>query len=66
MAKKGDRNMYEVYDDYNVINSHIFICICSSYSHSEASVYGHEILKIHSLPLQRQFIQENIPTKLKR
>ena len=36
-------NMWEVYNTYNIINSHIFIC-CWFYSHREASVHGHEIL----------------------
>ena len=42
MATKSDPNMYEV---YNVMNSHIFISICSLYSHSETSVHGHQIFK---------------------
>jgi len=46
MAKKRDRNMYEDYSDYNVLNSNIFIRTCGLYSHSEESVHGHEILKI--------------------
>jgi hypothetical protein len=45
MVTKRDRNMYEVYNGDNVINSHVFICSCWFYSHSEASVHGHEIFK---------------------
>ena len=45
MANQADRNMYDDYD-YNVLNSNISIRTCALYSHSEASVHGHEILKI--------------------
>ena len=43
MATKGDREMYEVYVVYNVINSHIFVRTCRFCFHSEATVHGHEI-----------------------
>ena len=45
MAKEGDRNMHEDYNDYNVLNSNIFIRTGGLDSHIEASVHGHEILK---------------------
>ena len=45
MTTKGDRNKKDD-SDYNVINLYcIFMCICWFYSHYEASVHGHEILK---------------------
>jgi len=44
--------MYEIYNVYNIINSHIFIRNSWFYSHSEASVLGHEIFKIKSRELQ--------------
>ena len=46
MATKSDQNMYEVHNDYNAVNSYIFIWTCWFYSHSEASMHGHEIFKI--------------------
>jgi len=45
MTTKGDRYRYEVYSDYTVINSQIFICTGWMYSHREASVRGQEIFK---------------------
>jgi len=45
MATKGDRNMWEVYKYYNVINLYIHVCTCWFYSHSEARVRGHGIFK---------------------
>lgn len=39
MAAKGDQNMWEVYNDCIVINSHIFICVRWFYSHSSMKVY---------------------------
>jgi hypothetical protein len=41
MATKGDRSMQEVYNDYNVRNHTFWF-----YFHSEAPVYGHELLNI--------------------
>jgi hypothetical protein len=38
MATKGDGNMYDVYTDYNVINSYIFMCTCWFYSHTLSQV----------------------------
>jgi len=38
----------EFYNDWNVINSHIFIRTCWFFCYSEASVRGHEIFKICS------------------
>jgi len=46
MPTKGDQNMQAVYDDYNAINSYIFVWTCWFYSYSEASVHGHKIFKI--------------------
>jgi len=46
MPRRGGQNMWAVYDDYNAINSHIFIWTCWFYSHSGVSVHGHEIFKI--------------------
>jgi hypothetical protein len=34
MAAKGDRNMYEIYNVYNIIHSHIFKCTCWFYFQS--------------------------------
>ena len=36
MATKDDRNMWEVYKDYNVINLYIYVRTCWLYPHSEA------------------------------
>jgi hypothetical protein len=44
MVTKGDKNMLEVNNDYNVINSYIFLG-----TRSEASVHGHEIFKTEKL-----------------
>jgi hypothetical protein len=52
MATKGERNMYEIYTVYDIINSHIFICNSWFYSHNEAPVPGREIYKIKSRELQ--------------
>ena len=52
MATKVARNMYEFYNVYNLLNSHIFVCNSWFYSHSEAAVLGHEKFKIHSRELQ--------------
>jgi len=46
MATKGDQNMYEVHNDYNVVILYICIWTCWFYSHGEASLHGHEIFKI--------------------
>ena len=35
MATKGDRNMHDVYNECNVINSHIFIFNFWFYSHKD-------------------------------
>ena len=35
MTTEVGRNMYEVYNDYNVINSYIFIGTCWLYSHDD-------------------------------
>jgi hypothetical protein len=45
MATKDDRNMYDIYNDYNVINSYIFLYTFWFYSHSEASVPSYDILE---------------------
>jgi len=34
MTTKGDRNMQEVYGDFNIIDLYIFVCICWFYFHS--------------------------------
>ena len=39
VATNGDRNMKEVYNDYDIINSHIFIRICWFESNSGDSFY---------------------------
>jgi len=44
MAIKGDRNIQEIYNDYNVINSYIFLYTWFLY-HNETSAHGHEIFK---------------------
>ena len=43
MATQHGRNVQEFYDIKVVINSHKFIKTRWFYSHSEASVHGHEI-----------------------
>jgi len=42
---KIGRNILEVYKNYNVKYSYIFICNFWFYAHYEASVRGHEIFK---------------------
>ena len=60
--------MYDDYKDYNVLNSNIFIRTCGLYCHSEASVHGHEILKIKKNIKKKwtELIESNISLKTGR
>jgi len=65
MATKGDRNMSEVYSDYNVINSYIFICTCWFCSHCDPKyllgLCAHtELSAFWQLMFKRKFLNNSL------